>query len=95
MFNGFWIAGAALLLAAFSYHHWLSGNGGEPLGRVLRRPSFQRLFWLAMALITTGLTGISESIWERFLWAVFTLVCLVNGYQAGLFTAWSKPSSNG
>lgn len=76
--NSFWIAGAAVLLAAFSYHYWIAEQASHRLREQLNQTSFLRSFWLGILLIALGLAGTSSRAWEITVWSVFALLSLVN-----------------
>ena len=78
-FNSLWIFGLSLILAAFSYQHWLAGLQGRKVRDQLRQGSFPMWGWTGLALVTAGLAGTSESTWETVLWLAFTLL---NGFFA-------------
>ncbi len=78
--NGLWILGAAILLAAFSYHYWQAQAEGAPVRVQLERPSFSRPFWLGFVLISLGLMGASNRWWETAVWGLFTVFSLFNLY---------------
>ena len=83
-FNVFWIFGAAVLLAATSYHHWLAQQKNRSLREQLNEPSYTRLFWISFVLICIGLAGTSTRVWETAVWIIFVLVSLVNVYRVTL-----------
>lgn len=69
--NGIWILGASIVLAAFSYHHWLSGETGRTLRRVFEERSWRLSFPTGMLLFCVGwLLAQSDRWWERALWGV-------------------------
>jgi len=76
LFNSFWIFGLAIMLAAFSYNHWLAGQEGRRLRVQLNEPGFLRLFWLGVVLIGIGLATTSQLIWETAIWIVLTIIAL-------------------
>jgi hypothetical protein len=76
--NSLWILGLAVLLAALSYHYWLAIEGGQPLRLILQGRSFQRFAWLGLALVSAGLAGTSQQLWERIVWILFTLYSAFN-----------------
>ncbi len=80
--NSFWILGAAVLLAAFSYHYWQAQVEGTSVRTQLERPSFSRPFWFGFVLIGLGLMGTSTRWWETAVWAVFTAFSLFNFYTS-------------
>lgn len=76
--NLFWILGLAVLLASFSYHYWLAGEEKRPLKVQLNQPAFQKAFWFGTLLISIGLAGTSQRLWEIGIWTIFALICLYN-----------------
>jgi multisubunit Na+/H+ antiporter MnhB subunit len=89
-FNGLWVLGAAVILAAFSFAYYEAQRRGE---RLLARLAAARLnsgapgfqFWLSagLALISLGLALIGPRWWERLLWG---LLCGTSVWQ--LWVAW-------
>lgn len=77
LFNSFWIFGLALMLAAFSYNHWLAGQENRHLRMQLSEGSFRKPFLLALVLVGIGLVGTSEHMWEMVIWGLFTLIALI------------------
>ncbi len=80
IFNIFWIFGLALLLAAFSYQNWDASQNNLSLRVQLSQPGFLRLFWLSIFLISIGLVGTSQQLWEMALWgglALFSLATII------------------
>lgn len=72
--NGVWILGASVVLAAFSYHHWLAQETGRRLREVLRERSWQIAYPLGAMLFCVGwLLGVADRWWERGLWALLAL----------------------
>ena len=78
IFNSLWIFGLSLLLAAVSYHYWDAAQSERSLRLQLSRPGFLVWFWMAILLISIGLLGISQQLWEMAFWAVLTIVSAVN-----------------
>ena len=76
--NSFWIIGLALLLAGFSYHHWLAKELGRPIKDQLNGRSFQQVFWISMLFVGIGLAGTSQRWWETAVWVLFILNSLIN-----------------
>lgn len=83
-FNAFWILGLAILLADFSYHYWQAGQERRSLSEQLNEPSFLRFFWISFTLISIGLAGTSQRLWETAIWIAFTLVSIVNAFRFSL-----------
>lgn len=77
IFNSFWISGLALLLAAFSYHYWDATQNDRSLRQQLSRPGFLFSFWFAMLLVSIGLVGTSQQLWEMALWGILALLAIV------------------
>jgi CDP-diglyceride synthetase len=76
IFNSFWIFGLALLLAAFSYHYWEAAQNNRSLRVQLSQPAFLRFFWLAIFLVSIGLIGTSQQLWEMAIWGGLALFAL-------------------
>lgn len=77
LFNAFWILGLAVLLAAFSYQHWLARQTNIGLKEQLNTPAFGKAFWLSFMLIAIGLAGTSQRSWETIIWGIFAITGLV------------------
>jgi len=56
-----WIAGAALVLAAFGYHEWLARREGLRLGDVLKRHSFRKALAAGGVLAAVGASAAAAS----------------------------------
>ncbi len=76
LFNVFWIFGAAVLLAATSYHYWLAQQINRSLREQLNEPSYTRLFWISLLLICIGLAGTGTRVWETAV--CHTLFTIIN-----------------
>jgi hypothetical protein len=83
--NSLWILGLSVVLAAFSYHHWLAGETGRRLREQFRESGWLLPFSTGMFLVGVGF-GLAESArwWERTIWlalaASFAWNGVVNGY---------------
>ena len=78
-FNALWIAGLALILAAFSYHQWLAGETARRLRDVLSQPSWKLPFSAGMLLTCIGFSyGLAERWWEKTMW---TALAAAYGWQ--------------
>lgn len=62
--HGFWIAGLALILAAFSYYYWLAGQEGRSLRQELAGPTFQKPLLAGLLLVGIGVSGTSQQLWQ-------------------------------
>lgn len=87
IFNSLWIFGLALLLAAFSYHYWDASQHGRSLRTQLSHSSFLRFFWLAIFLVSIGLIGTSQQLWEMVTWGGLALFALFSIYTLSRKTA--------
>lgn len=86
--NSFWIVGLAILLAAFSYHYDAAQRQGHGLRRQLGQRSFTLAAWLSATLVSTGLAGTSDRLWEAAIWLAFVIYGGVN-----LVAAWRGAES--
>lgn len=77
LFHIIWILGAAVILAAFSYHHWQANQQQQPLRQHLRQPAFIRPFALGATLISLGLAGTSPTTWEAIIWGIIFFIVLI------------------
>lgn len=75
--NGLWLIGLALILAAFSYHQWLAGQSGQPIGRVLNNPSFQRWAVIGLLLVGIGLALTADGLVQLLPATALIIVCIV------------------
>ena len=77
--NALWIFGLAIILAAFSYHHWLAGETSCRLRDVLSYRSWKIPFSTGMLLTCIGFGyGVADRRWERAIW---TALALAFAYQ--------------
>jgi hypothetical protein len=79
--NSFWILGLSLLLAGFSHHYWMASLKKRSLKEQLKQPSFRFLFWVSFALVSLGLAGTGQRLWESAIWILFLLIGAVNAYS--------------
>lgn len=81
--SALWILGASILLAAFSYHHWLAGELGGRLRDQWHERSWRLAAAAGMLLFSLGL-GLSEGSrwWERVAWFALTAWFAVQGFHA-------------
>ena len=83
-----WICGLSVVLAAFSYHHWLAGETHRRLREQFKERSWDVPFSAGMVLVGTGL-GLSENAlwWQRIAWFV-----IAAGFAwRGVTRAWMRP----
>lgn len=88
VFNGLWIVGLALLLAALSYYYDRAQRSQLPLRHMLGTGAFAPLAWTAFVFICGGLAGTSAQLWETVLWLLFTLYALLSA--AGHWRAYAS-----
>jgi hypothetical protein len=68
-FNALWISGLAILLAAVSYHRWLTWEQDATFRELMSRRSWKLPFAGGMLLVCGGIAaGIAERGWERAIW---------------------------
>jgi hypothetical protein len=79
-YNGLWILGCALILAALSYTSWLAQAQGERLRPLLDAFVFQFPFSIGMGLISLGAFFLARGWLEHLLWAIFVILFL---WQSG------------
>ena len=78
-FNSLWILGLSVILAAFSYHHWLAGETSRRLRDSLAHASWKLPFSVGMVLTCVGFGyGLAERWWEKTIW---TALALFYGWQ--------------
>jgi len=82
-FNGLWVLGAAVILAALSLACYEAQRQGEPLRVRLATPSFQLSLSLGLLFISLGAALVGPRWWERVLWG---LLCATSGWS--LWSAW-------
>ena len=81
IFNGLWVLGAAVILAALSFYHHDAQRRGERLRARLAAPGFQAWLSVGLTLISLSLALIGPRWWERVLWALF---CVTSAWQIGV-----------
>jgi multisubunit Na+/H+ antiporter MnhB subunit len=82
-FNGLWVLGASVILAAFSISSYEAQRRGEPLRVRLTAPSFQLWLLVGLVLISLGAALIGPRWWERVLWG---MLCATSAWQ--LWVVW-------
>jgi dipeptide/tripeptide permease len=72
--NSLWIIGLSVILAAFSYHHWLARETSGRLRDVLSRSSWKVPFSAGMMLTGVGFGwGLAARWWQRAIWTALAL----------------------
>ena len=89
-FNGLWVLGTAVILAAFSFACYEAQRRGERLRVRLAAPGFQSWLSVGLVLISLGMALIGPRWWERALWAV---LCAMSGWQ--LWAIWHGQRTGG
>jgi hypothetical protein len=78
VFNGLWVLGASVILAAFSFSCYEAFLNRERLRARLAAHSFQLWFLAGLALVSLGATLAIARWWERVLWG---LLCAGSAWQ--------------
>ena len=89
-FNGLWVLGAAVILAAFSFSYYKAQGWGKQLRVQLTASGFQLPFTIGLVLISLGAALIGPRWWERGLWGV---LCAMSTWQ--LRTTWREWRTGG
>jgi multisubunit Na+/H+ antiporter MnhB subunit len=84
-FNGLWVLGAAVTLAAFSLSYYEAQRRDERLRVRLATPGFQLPLALGLLLISLGMALLGPRWWKRVLWG---LVGAMSAWQ--LWTGWRR-----
>lgn len=84
-FDGSWVLGAAVILAAFSFSCYEARRRGERLRVRLVAPGFQLWLFFGLVLISLGIVLIGPRWWERVLWGLF---CAMSTWQ--LWVTWHE-----
>ena len=84
-FNGLWVLGAAVILAAFSFSCYEAQRRGERMRVRLAALGFQWWLSVGLVLISLGAALIGPRWWEHMLWG---LLCAMSFWQ--LWTMWGK-----
>ena len=71
VFNGFWVLGAAVMLAAFSFACYEAHRRGERLRLWITDPGYRLCLLVGLVLIGLGMTLIGPHWLERALWGAF------------------------
>jgi len=77
-FHALWITGLAVILASFSYHHWLAHESGRPFRDLVGRRSWTMSFAGGMVLVSGGVAaGLAEQWWTKAIWITLAAVYLL------------------
>lgn len=74
-FNGLWVLGAAVILAAFSFACYEAQGRGERLRVRLAAPGFQLWLLVGLILISLGMALVRPRWWDRALWGALCATC--------------------
>jgi hypothetical protein len=77
LYNGIWIAGLALTLAAWSLARWRAQRQTVRLRQVVGEPSFVLPVSAGLTLFCVGLALCARSWWETVSWALLALLSAV------------------
>lgn len=86
--NTIWIVGAAIVLASWSYHHWLAATGDAPRAEVFRRRAWVLASGIGAALCCVGFAT-SGRWWEVIVWAVLALFAAVRAWRGVRSSQWN------
>jgi len=75
--NFLWIVGAAIILAAMSYHDYLASQKKEKLINLLKRNSFQKPLFSGLFLVTAGIALSVHFLWLSFIMGILAIFMLV------------------
>lgn len=89
-FNGVWVLGAAVILAAFSFTSYEAQRRGERLRVRLAAPGFRLWLSIGLAFISLGATLLERRWWERVLWG---MLCAASAWR--LWAAWRAQRTGG
>jgi uncharacterized membrane protein YjjP (DUF1212 family) len=74
--NFLWIVGAAVILAAISYHDYLASQKKEKFINLLKRNSFKKPLFLGLFLVTAGITLSVHFLWLSFIMGILAILML-------------------
>jgi hypothetical protein len=66
--SSLWISGAALLLSAWSYQHWLASVESTTRSDVFARPAWIVSSAIGLVMFCAGQALMPNRWWERILW---------------------------
>lgn len=75
--NFVWILGAAVILAAFSYHEFLARIQKAKRIEVFKRDSFKKPFLLGTILIAVGISASSHQLWLNAFFGIVALLLII------------------
>jgi len=75
--NFVWILGVAVILAAFSYHEFLSYVEKTKRIEVLKRNSFKKPFLLGTILIAAGISASTHQPWLIAIFGIVTFLLII------------------
>jgi len=87
--NAIWIAGAAVVLSSWSYHHWLAATGVAPRPDVFRRSAWLLASGIGGALFCIGLATLSRW-WEAILWAALACASAARAWRGLPGARWKR-----
>ena len=75
--NFIWILGAAIILADFSYHEFLSNLQKAKIAEVIKRDSFKKPFLLGLILVATGISASIHQPWLAVIIGIVDLLLII------------------
>jgi dolichyl-phosphate-mannose--protein O-mannosyl transferase len=87
--NAIWIAGAAIVLASWSYHRWLAATGTAPRAEVFQRPAWITASGIGAALFCIGFAT-SGRWWEVVAWAALAVFAVIRAWRGIQSLRWNR-----
>ena len=75
--NALWIFGCAVVLATISYTSWEASTQQCSFKEIIRQRKIQIPLNVGGVLFSVGLAGTTQMIWQKILWAILSLVFLI------------------
>jgi tellurite resistance protein TehA-like permease len=75
--NFIWILGAAVILAAFSYHEFLAYTEKAKRIEVFKRDSFKKSLLLGAILIAAGISASAHKLWLTLIFGIAALLLII------------------
>ncbi len=72
-----WVLGLSVILAAFSWAHWISMMTGRPLRDIWKQPHYGAAFSFGLLGVATGIVLNPLYPWERYVGGVLALYFLI------------------
>lgn len=86
--NATWIFGAAVMLAGWSYHHWLAATSDVPRSEVFQRRAWVLTSGIGGALFCVGFATIGHW-WEAIVWAALAIFAAIRAWRGFGRSRWN------